>query len=119
MDVLTDVARSWVAVERAACALRQQFNTRDWSSAMQVASPRRRGMDGKETTFAAGTEMVQPHRAALTEEEKVLREKVLQYIWKFYVKDEIGCCQLDPDKAKIMYDSTLMDRIEGWHAGEE
>ena len=74
--------------------------------------PRRTRMDGKE-------KVLQPHRAALTEEEKVMREKLLKNIWEFYAEDEIDAANLIQTKAEFSQIPTLMGRSGGWYEGQE
>ena len=74
--------------------------------------PRRTRMDGKE-------KVVQPHRAALTEEEKLMREKLLKNIREFYVEHEIDTANLIQTKAEFSQVSTLVGRSGGWYEGRE
>ena len=57
------------------------------------------------------TLIVQPHRAALTKEEKVTREKSLKQIWRFHVNDEINVTTLIQTRAAF----SVMGKIGGWH----
>ena len=73
----------------------------------------------KKRLFDAKTEFDLPPRGALTKEGKVWREKILEYIWEFHVKDEIDMANLIQTETEFSHVITDMDILDCWYEGEE
>ena len=73
------------------------------------------GRTARKSLFDARTEIVQPRRAALTEEETVTRENDQKQVLEFHVKDLIDMAKMILTKTGFSNAMMVMDKIDGWN----